>query len=35
MMVHRRIETNGGRSAERPTRSIIGQGCTVIEEEDW
>ena len=32
MMVHGRTETNGGRSAEQPSRSRAGQGCTVKEE---
>ena len=31
MMVHGRTEINGGRSAERPTRSRTGQGCTTKE----
>ena len=33
MRVHERTETNGGRSAERPTRSRTGHG-RIVKEED-
>ena len=32
MMIHGRTESNGGRSAERPTRSRTGKGCTGKED---